>query len=72
MSDTDYQERVREEKRELDEKISKLETFIGEGHGPIFRTLEVDERSRLIAQRNAMREYSRILGQRIQAFKPGA
>jgi hypothetical protein len=69
MSEGNYQDRVREEKRELDEKISKLETFIGEGRGEIFRTLAVEECGRLIAQRNAMREYSRILGQRIAAFK---
>jgi hypothetical protein len=60
-----HQQRVVEEKRELDEKIEKLDAFI---KGELFKTLPSDECSRLARQRVAMLDYSRILEARIEAF----
>lgn len=65
MSLQPYQERVVVEKRELDEKLVKLDSFL---EGPVFFHLPVDERSRLSSQYGVMQEYSRILGERIGAF----
>jgi len=62
-----YQERVVEEKRQLDEKTKRLEAFMG---GDIFPTLPKDEQERMKEQRAAMTRYSDILGRRIAAFKP--
>lgn len=60
-----HQQRVVEEKAELDDKIEKLTAFIA---GGLFKTLPSDECSRLTRQRVAMLDYSRILGARIEAF----
>jgi hypothetical protein len=61
-----YQERVVEEKKELDEKIAKLTTFLD---GEIFAAMsDQKEQIRLIRQRAVMGEYSRLLGDRIAAF----
>ncbi len=60
-----FQERVVEEKRELDDKIQKLTDFIG---GTIFTSLDEAERSRLSIQLQHMNGYSEILRQRIAAF----
>jgi hypothetical protein len=62
-----HQERVVTEKRELDEKLAKLKTFIFED-GKIFNTLDPAERDRLEDQFTAMTRYSAILGKRIAAF----
>lgn len=61
-----HQERVVTEKKELDEKLNKLELFI-EGSAT-FEALKFNEQSRLRCQYNAMVEYSNILSQRIRAF----
>lgn len=61
----EYQQRVVEEKKELDIKIAKLDAFVG---GAVYFDLDDEEQDRLTAQRTAMGEYSDILGERIEAF----
>jgi hypothetical protein len=61
-----HQQRVVDEKNELDEKAKKLSQFIGESH--IFPTLDFNEQERLRIQNDLMWQYSEILGQRIAAF----
>jgi hypothetical protein len=60
-----HQERVVEEKKDLDVKIQKLTAFIG---GSLFASLDAAERSRLSIQLQHMNGYSEILSQRISAF----
>lgn len=60
-----FQERVVEEKTELDAKIAKLKEFIA---GSIYPTLDVEEQTRLTLQLSYMEAYSEVLGQRIVAF----
>jgi hypothetical protein len=60
-----HQERVIQEKRELDEKLAKLDAF---GRTEVFNTLPSDEQGRLNRQHSVMEHYSRILGERIAAF----
>jgi hypothetical protein len=61
----EYQERVIVEKKELDERLEKLNIFLaGEG----FLTLPKDEQFRLSLQAICMQGYSLILGARIEAF----
>lgn len=62
-----YQERVIEEKKALDEKLGKLETFIFRSGGKWFDVPE-DERLRMVRQYGCMMDYSRVLGERIDAF----
>lgn len=57
----DYQLRVVEEKRELDEKIKKLRDFRTTDHHHAL----VEAEQRLWAQLNVMQTYSSILGERI-------
>jgi hypothetical protein len=61
-----HQQRVVDEKTELDEKLTKLGEFIESS--PIFAGLPDDERERLVRQKSCMAEYSEILGERIAAF----
>jgi len=61
-----HQERVVTEKKELDEKIGKLNEFILSN--PVFARLPEDERKRLSDQHFHMKNYSDILGARIAAF----
>lgn len=61
-----HQQRVVDEKTELDEKLTKLGAFIESS--PIFAGLPDDERERLVRQKSCMGEYSEILGERIAAF----
>lgn len=58
----DFKERLVAERDELDDKIAKIEAFIGSA-----RFEDLDERNRklLAAQRDAMRQYSVILNVRI-------
>lgn len=63
-----HQQRVVNEKAELDSKLENLLTFIGAGRGTIFSTLVTEERERLTTQARLMREYSDILADRIAAF----
>jgi hypothetical protein len=60
-----HQERVMTERRELDDKIEKLDTF---RHGSIYPTLSSEERDRLTRQYCHMKDYSNVLGERIAAF----
>jgi hypothetical protein len=60
-----HQARVVNEKKELDDKLSKLRTFFT---GQLFAGLPEDERTRLLRQEKAMHEYSDVLGERIASF----
>ena len=65
----EFQERVVEEKQELqelDEKINKLEEFIAENE--TFPTLARIEQKRLKQQLRVMQEYAGILSKRIATF----
>lgn len=61
-----HQQRVVDEKKELDDKIDKLVKFIYGGN--VFSDLPEEEQARLMRQHLAMVEYSTILGERIDAF----
>ena len=66
-----HQQRVVDEKTELDAKLEKLKAFIGNsGLNPsaIFEGLPPAERSRLVRQASIMEEYSDILRERIAQF----
>lgn len=63
-----FQERVVEEKRELDEKLTALCEFIKSEQ---FRTLSADEHGRMNVQQALMAYYSQVLGDRIEAFESG-
>jgi hypothetical protein len=60
-----HQQRVVDEKTELDQKIVKLDQFI---EGEVFKTLPSDEQDRLVKQLRIMYEYFAVLGERIAAF----
>lgn len=60
-----HQQRVVDEKAELDEKLAKLSAFFDT---PIYAGLSNAEQHRLHGQSVAMKAYSDILGQRIEAF----
>lgn len=60
-----HQQRVLDEKRELDDRLQKLVAFFST---PIFHGLPESEQIRLERQAVAMRTYSEILGERIAAF----
>jgi len=61
-----HQQRVVDEKTELDKKAAALSNFIG--NSPIFETLDEAEQERLKEQNDVMWQYSEILGARIEAF----
>jgi hypothetical protein len=61
-----YQQRVIDEKADLDVKIAKLDAFIGSA---TFDALPLEERERLEDQFDPMSEYATILGERIDAFE---
>lgn len=61
-----HQQRVVDEKTELDTKANALSQFIG--CSPIFATLDAAEQERLRLQNDVMWQYSEILGARIAAF----
>ncbi|TDS73412.1 hypothetical protein [Comamonas sp. JUb58] len=62
-----HQQRVVDEKHELDEKLQKLTTFINsEKFAEIVK--DEDERGRLVCQEDVMKDYSAILAERIAAF----
>ena len=61
-----YQQRVVDEKTELDSKHRKLIEFIEESS--TFPRLPEDEQNRLRRQKDCMRNYSDVLGERISAF----
>lgn len=60
-----HQERVVQEKQELDDKIAKLQVFV---EGELFSTLPDDEQDRLERQVAIMKDYTAVLGERIAAF----
>jgi hypothetical protein len=60
-----YQQRVVEEKADLDVKREALNAFIGSG---IFASVDIEEQVRLHHQAIHMAHYSHILGDRIAAF----
>lgn len=60
-----HQQRVVDEKNELDDKLTKLKAF----HSTqLFAGLDPDERDRLHSQAEYMGKYSDILAERIAAF----
>lgn len=61
-----HQQRVVDEKDELDKKTQALSNFIG--LNGVFNTLPADEQERLRVQNDLMWQYSEILGARIAAF----
>jgi hypothetical protein len=64
-----HQQRVVDEKAELDERLEKLVAF---SKTPVFAGLDSAERNRLSKQAEAMTMYSHILFDRIAAFAPAA
>jgi len=62
----DYQNRIIEEKSELDEKAKKLSDFIG--NNPLFDNIAPEEQELMKEQCETMWEYSEILGKRIAGF----
>lgn len=62
-----HQQRVVDEKSELDEKRVKLLKFISDPGTP-FSRLDIDEQRRLGLQLHYMDEYSTVLGERIARF----
>ena len=61
-----HQQRVLDEKQELDIRITRLDEFIL--RNALFRQLDPEEQARLRRQLDVMRELSVILGERISAF----
>lgn len=61
-----HQQRVVDEKAELDKKATALRQFIGSN--PLFDTIDAAEQERLRKQNDVMWQYSEILGARIAAF----
>jgi hypothetical protein len=61
-----HQQRVLQEKAELDMKANALSDFIG--NSDIFVSLAPEEQERLKIQNDIMWQYSEILGERIAAF----
>jgi hypothetical protein len=62
-----HQQRVLDEKAELDVKISKLAEFVKPSNA-VFQGLPNAEAGRLVYQLSLMLEYSKVLGDRIAAF----
>ncbi len=60
-----HQQRVVDEKSELDDKRGKLLRFF---NTDLFRRLDQAEKDRLRTQHSVMGVYSEVLGQRITAF----
>lgn len=65
MEPQPHQQRVVDEKRELDEKLTKLDAF---GRTELFKSLPAEEQGRLNRQHSLMEQYSAVLGERIAAF----
>lgn len=67
MTYSPHEQRVFDEKAELDARLQKLRSFLD---SVIFGGLPEAERYRLRRQAEVMAEYSRILAERIFAFPP--
>lgn len=65
MSYAPHQQRVVDEKKELDEKREKLGAF---KNSNLFASLSWQEQERLNTQAHIMTMYSAVLGERIAAF----
>lgn len=61
-----HQQRMIDEKTELDKKATALSIFIGVN--PIFNIIDPDEQELLKSQNDVMWQYSEILAQRIAKF----
>ena len=61
-----HQQRVVAEKTELDAKLTALDAFFLSER---WAAVDMDEKSRMLAQADVMADYSLILGARIAAFK---
>ncbi len=61
-----YKEKVIVEQQELLEKISKLELFLSNGN---HSDIELDHKALLVKQLIVMKEYNRILTERLLLFK---
>ena len=61
-----HQQRVVDEKNELDVKAKALSNFIG--NNPVFADIGAEEQERMKEQCEIMWQYSEILGKRIVAF----
>lgn len=61
-----YQQRVVDEREALEEKLEKLTAFL---NSPTVADLPRDEHERLSEQARHMRDYSRVLAQRIAQWK---
>lgn len=61
-----HQQRVVDEKDELETRVNKLNDFIA--HSEIFPTLPAEEQERLKRQNDIMWQYLEVLGERIAAF----
>jgi len=59
-----HEQRVVEEKAELDVRLEKLRAFLAAQSSPA----TAEERTRLVRQEGVMAEYSYILAERINAF----
>ena len=60
-----HQQRVVEEKADLDGRLERLRAFFSTG---LFGNLDAAERNRMQRQAIAMQKLSDILGERIEAF----
>lgn len=61
-----HQQRVIDEKTELESKAKALSDFIG--NNPLFETIDADEQERLKLQNEIMWQYFEILVERIKHF----
>lgn len=60
-----FQDRVVYEKQELDDKITRLNTFT---MGGMFFKLSADEKERMLRQLKIMKQYTEVLQERIEHF----
>lgn len=61
-----YQQRVVDEKKELDDKLEKLSKFID--NEDLFFALEIEDQDLLGEQEDLMKRYSEVLQKRIERF----
>lgn len=61
-----FQQRVIEEKKELDQKLLRLRKFF---EGQNFQSVDPNEQARMLRQEVIMTDYSSILEERINAFE---